>query len=126
MKSLREIFEFFPNAKYITGNRTTYGDGTVIEETLLHTQCKPNICSSGDWVGNSFESVQLGTCAGSIDVDWGNLKTTRSRFVSREEIINEGEYTEEEKAEGWGTCTYCSEEEDECGCNTDDTERFHR
>ncbi len=36
------------------------------------------------------------------------------------------EYTEEEKAEGWGTCSYCSEEEDECGCNTDDTERFYR
>lgn len=36
------------------------------------------------------------------------------------------EYTEEEKEQGWGTCSYCSEEEDECLCNTDDTERFYR
>jgi len=31
-----------------------------------------------------------------------------------------------EAPEGWGSCSYCGESEEECGCNTDDTERFYR
>ena len=36
------------------------------------------------------------------------------------------EYTQEEIDAGWGSCLYCGDGEEECLCNSDDTERFYR
>jgi len=74
----------------------------------------PVIVVGGEW-SSGYEQLRL--IDGLIcKIDWGDLKTWRDRRICREEEIDDG----------WGTCCYCDEVEDECGCNTDNTERFER
>lgn len=90
-KTLIEVFEFFPKAKWIT-----QGGKDQFYEIKLHTS-QPTIVDYNWWRPNTKIELLGWQCSftdtnlrSSFKIDWKNRRTWQKRIVSRQEIMEEG------------------------------------
>jgi len=82
-KSLKEVFEFFPDAKWITQDSRETTDGWIV---IYFQKDKP--LNDDEYYWNLHEDTCTTVSLKTLMIDWGNRKTWKSKCVSREEIIN--------------------------------------
>lgn len=89
-KSLREVFEFFPNAKWVTQDEN--GSETIHSNNPTTKGCV------GLWASRGYK-LDLSRLVGFMrstegenlifEIDWQHRKTWKQRCVSREEVMGE-------------------------------------
>lgn len=93
-KSLKEVFEFFPNAQWITQ------DGRNSESRTVNIYFSKNMpfpdYTHQDWLQEIYKSLQgderdiINIMPSDLQIDWQHRKTWKERCVSRSQIM-EGE-----------------------------------
>jgi len=82
-KSLKEVFEFFPNAKWITQDSRGEGHSIKIweqsERPEIHVYSPNRVWDNWSVVINIYPLF--------MELDWGHRRTWKSRIVSREEVV---------------------------------------
>lgn len=84
-KSLREVFEFFPGAKWITQDK---GRSGVISIHMSKPEKTRTWSEYDHWSSDIDNEINIDRCI--LQIDWQHRKTWKKRCVSRSEII-EGE-----------------------------------
>ena len=84
-KTLKEVFEFFPNAKWITQDK---GRDGIISIHVKKPEIERTWCAWDHW--DSDIDSQSHIDKRIMTIDWGGRRTWEQRCVSREEILTKG------------------------------------
>ena len=83
-KSLKEVFEFFPNAKWITQDK---GKNGMINIHMTEPWQEPMFGTHSHWESdiNTMSNIDQSI----LQIDWGKIRTWDKKFVSREGVLND-------------------------------------
>ena len=94
-KTLKEVFEFFPTAKWVTQDGRN-SDSRTVNIYFSENQPFPDD-NHQDWLQEVDKSLQgderdiINVMPNDLQIHWGNRKTWDKRCVSRYEIIQPGD-----------------------------------